>query len=538
MKCTYITRFFDKKSHELFLCHLGERAGISSGEMQYIELTDFSPISQEVWDVVNSSEKVIIDLTRISTEMLIILYARYLKWPIRTFLLISAKQENEFRWGYGAGIYEPLKRDNINLRRLTRLQRDIAFYFGQDEMRSTEPVREFLEKYWNKELIKKIECNVDEIDFDNIEIRERNTGEEITRRLKKCLAKKDLYSFQNELRNIADNKYIDPMDYIIIGRLCGEVGLVSYRVAVLEKGAKVWKGKNQPLMFELIDAYIDSPNREYRERALKLVEEYFHVEYDDLGRLVWKVEDIKGKITQDYIKTLFNAYISLNEYKKLYALAEYEDIITNKTKDDRMHVLFLRNKAISLGELGEYLEALKLYSKLFEESQNESTLNLMVSVCEKANKLDIMLKLLTALIWFNFGDVGYMTKMADIMINYSIFYNARDGWQKTIQLAKTAEKQAVPLLMYVFSFEENQKREFVYDVDRILRRVDGKSENYFLGNKDKIAYLWIDFKRKYGSIYDFTLVDYLKDQYDEIQGEESKMKKYLEDTIKELRQES
>lgn len=538
MKCTYITRFFDKRSHELFLCHLGERAGISSGEMQHIELADFSPISREVWGVVNSAEKVIIDLTRISMEILIILYARYLKWPTGTFLLLTAKQESEFKWGYGAGIFESPKRDNINLHQLTRLQRDIAFYFGQNEIGPAEPVREFLEKYWNKELIKKIECNVDEIDFDNIEIQERNTGEEITRRLKKYLTGNDLLGFQNELRNIANNKYIDPTDYIIIGRLCDEVGLVSFRVAVLEKGVKVWKGKNQTLIFELIDAYIDSPNREYREKALKLVEEYFHVEYDNLGRLVWKVEDIEGKITLDYIKSLFNAYISLDEYKKLYALARYEDIITNKTKDDRMHILFLRNKAISLGEMGEYLEALKLYSKLFEESQNESTLYLMVSVCEKANKLDTMLKLLTALIWFNFGDVGYMTKLADMMINHSIYYNVREGWQKTVQLAKTAEKQAIPLLMYVFSFEENQKREFVYDVDRILKRVDDKSENYILSNKDKIAYLWVNFKKEYDSTYDFTLVNYLKDQYDEMLGEKSKMKKYLEDALKELRQES
>lgn len=536
MICTYITRAYDYKSHKLFLSRLGERAGISPEEMLYIELTDLCPVSEMVWKVVSSEENVIIDLTQINMEILIVLYARYLKWPDRTFLLLSEKLENEFMWGYGAGIYGRLEGSEINEYQLARLQRDIAFYFSQRGTGPIEPVRELLEKYWNTELVKRLECDTDEIDFDKIEIQEKNTGEEITRRLKQCLAQNDLKNFQNELRNIVYNKYIDPMDYIIIGRLCCKAGFPTSRVAVLERGNKVWKENNQPLVFGLIDAYIDSPNKEHREKAVKLVEKYFHIEYDEDGKLIWNVEDIEGIVTQNYIKSLFNAYISLDQYDRLYALVKYEDLIIKKSKDNGMHLLFLRNKAVSLGESGEYLQALKLYVELMEEEPSESTLNLMVEVCERADIVILMFKLLVVLICTNYGDMKYMIRMADAMAGNSVIYSADFGWRKVGQLVQVVEKQVVPLLMYIFSFEENQnRRALIYDVDRLLEKVGSKSERYFLHKKDKIAYLWNDFKKDNQDKYDFTLVNYLINQHLVLDDNELKTEEYLNEILKEIK---
>lgn len=535
MTCTYITKIYDKRSHRVFLSRLGERAGILPEEMQYIELKDLCPVSEEVWKVINSEEKVIVDLTQVNMEILIVLYARYLKWPDRTFLLLSEKMENEFMWGYGAGIYGRVEGGEINEHQLTRLQRDIAFYFSQEEEGPIEPVRELLEKYWNTELIKRLECNTDEIDFDKIEIQEKNTGEEITRRLKQCLNRNDFKNFQNELRNVVNNKYIDPTDYIIIGRLCGKAGFAASRIAILERGNGVWKENNQSLVFELIDAYIDSPNKEHREKAVKLVEKYFHIGYDKGGILIWNVEDIEGIVTRNYIKSLFNAYISLNQYDRLYALAKYEDLIIKKSKDKGMHLLFLRNRAVSLGETGKYSQALKLYAQLMDEEPSEGTLNLMVEVCERADRVVLMFKLLSVLICTNYGNVEYMIRMAEAMMRHSVIYSVDYGWCRRGELTREFEKQVVPLLMYIFSFEENQsKRELIYDVDRLLEKMESKNKKYFLNKKNNAAYIWNDFMRDNSEGYDFTLINYLTNQYQILDQDELKIKEYLKEILKEM----
>lgn len=326
------------------------------------------------------------------------------------------------------------------------------------------------------------------------------------------------------------------MDYIIIGRLCDKAGFPTSRVAVLERGNKVWKENNKSLVFGLIDAYIDSPNKEHREKAVKLVEKYFHIEYDGDGKLIWNVEDIEGIITQSYIKSLFNAYISLDQYDRLYALVKYEDLIIKKSKDNGMHLLFLRNRAVSLGESGEYLQALKLYVELMEEEPSESTLNLMVEVCERADRVILMFKLLVVLICTNYGDMKYMIRMADAMARNSVIYSADFGWRKVGQLVQVVEKQVVPLLMYIFSFEENQnRRALIYDVDRLLERVGSKSERYFLLKKDKIAYLWNDFKKDNQDKYDFTLVNYLINQHLMLDDNELKTEEYLNEILKEIK---
>lgn len=534
MKCTFITEKIENKNWDLIWSRLGERAGIGPEDMSYMELLTLSPVSQTMWEKINRDEYMIIDLTRLDMELLVVLYARYMKWPHRTFILLSAALENEFRWGYGAGVGELLNGDEVNENHLARLQRDIAFYFGEDKISTVEPVRELLEKFWNRKRVREIDCNIEGINFDSIEKQEENTGEEITKRLKQLMGQGDAKGFQAELRKIAYNKNIDPMDYIIIGRLCKDRGLAASRVAVLEQGNEIWKENSDELIFELIDAYIDSPSIEHREKGLKAVENYFHIKENE-EELIWNIEEMTGAITQNRLKSLFNAYISLSRYDVLYYLTNYENKLIEKTGDQKMHILFMRNRAVCLGEKGQNKEALKLYSELYKASANENTLNLIIRTCEKTYKFDIALSLLSALIWLNYGDYKYIERMAEIMLKSSYVYTADNGWQETEELTKKAEKQAVPLLMFLFSFENNQrKRELIYDINKMLDMANSQIVEFFLNNKDQVAYIWSKFKKEYGNKYDLSLVEFLSESYKKIQEDKIRIKEYVSETLEKL----
>ena len=146
----YITTAFNRKFYDTFICHLGERSEGKLGDMAYICLEKESPVSSEIWSQITSDEFLVIDVRRINIALAMVLYARCLNCPRKTFLILTSEQENALDWGYGAGVCN--WEDEENLKTLTRLQRDIAFFVSLDEsMEYDEPVREFLEKYWGKD---------------------------------------------------------------------------------------------------------------------------------------------------------------------------------------------------------------------------------------------------------------------------------------------------------------------------------------------------------------------------------------------------
>ena len=186
MRCSYITSLSEKDQYSLFISRLGERCQISQDEMNYIELSQYSPVSPDVWEAVDSGEYAIIDIRKVNTAIAMVLYARYLKRPGRTFLILAPEREEEFDWGYGCAFCRLQMDEAERGRKLIKLQRDIAFFFSMEKEKKNdlekEPVREFLEKYWKKEQFQE-----EGIDFKKIEYLESNMGEAIVERLKSCL---------------------------------------------------------------------------------------------------------------------------------------------------------------------------------------------------------------------------------------------------------------------------------------------------------------------------------------------------------------
>ncbi|MCI8269982.1 MAG: hypothetical protein HFG55_10015 [Lachnospiraceae bacterium] len=530
----YITTVFNSKFYDTFICHLGDRSENKLENMDYICLEKESPLSSEIWSQIMSDEFLVIDVRRINTALAMVLYARYLRCPQKTFLILTSEQEKALDWGYGAGVCD--WEDEENLKSLTRLQRDIAFFLSlEDSTEYDEPVREFLEKYWGRNGFEENNWENENLDFDRINLQEENTGEAITSRLKECVAEEDVDGFKNELRNMNGNNAIDYMDYIVIGRLCKDMNLMMHRVHIMEQGYKKWKDTIPKLKFELIDALTDSPNRNYREKALKMAEDYFGITRNEDGGISLSQTTMNKGIEEDYLKSLFNAYISLGKFDELLYLADLENHFIKEKAEGKIKALFLRNKAICLREKGEYERALLYFKELYEQNATENTLILIAATCESSGRVMEAAKISIAILLMNYMDVGSRIRLAEVMLKHRLLYIRDMEWEKVVELERRVEKQIVPVLMEVFSMEANQKKVgIIYDIYKILDMIhDEDAMNYLINNKDKLAYIWGNFIKEFEQKgkYDFSLVNDIKLIHKKAEENSLKISEYIKQAL-------
>lgn len=504
-------------------------------KMKIINLKKVAPVDKCIWEMVEDSEaKVIIDVREIGNAIAAVLYARYVKQEKNTFILISPEQEHKYVWGYGAGAYNV--DDNAAHYKLLKLWRDIVFFFEEDNRKETiEPIREFLEDYWSGEEFTKRGKENGFIDFDEIEKLEQNRGEKILERLKDVAIRDDLEAFKNELKNVNDNQNLDYVDYIMIGNLCKEMDLKLYRVGIMEKGYERWKGTAPDVCFSLIDAYIDSPNIMHREKALKMVKQYFSIE-EDAGQGLIINEDKKGIVIQEnYIKSLLNAYISLERYDELIEIIKLEEYFVKKTNEESIRKLFLRNRAICMKEKGNHEEALALFLKLYKEEATVNTINLLVDTYESLHRYDMAARLQIALILRKYGKLESMLRLAKIMLKNSLVFKSYNEWNVVSNIIEDTGKQVIPLLMFVFSFEENQdSQDIIYDIYKIFDKHQDKDAMEFLTeNRMKLAYIWSKFKgmAEEEMKYDFRLVDYIQEEYKQMTQKHISIDKIIEDIL-------
>lgn len=543
MKCIYIVSTIDREDYDVFISHLGERCKVCVEDIESIDLSKHSLASSIVWTAVDNEDYVIIDARKINMAISVVLYARYLRKPEKTFLLLSPENEERYSWGYGASFCKLYVEENERIRKLTKLQKDIAYYFGLDEeddaLNNREPVREFLESFWKNNNMEEVPVG---FNFCEIETMEENSGEAIIDRLKVFSENDDLEGFKEELRKIADNKDIAFDDYIIISHLCKEMKLKRYRISIMEQGCRCW-GINMPQMkFELIEAYASSPSKEDREKALNMAEDYFGIIRNEEGMPELNLENKKIAVEDNYVKTLFNAYIGLGKFDALYHLSNFEEQFTAKVGMKQLHPLFVRNKAICMREQGEYEGALKLFRELYDNDPSENTLNLIAMTNNSAGRNKEAAKLFTMLIQVNYGDDEPVIRLTEIMWRHSLYFD-RDGkkWNASSGIAKETRRQIVPLLLFLFSFEANQDdSNVIYEVNKLLNMFkDADAVNYWMKNKDNSAYLWNNFcSGDIGQNYDFSLIDYLRDMHQKIKDEEAGMETYIKSVLDSIYEES
>lgn len=418
MKMYYITASYNQRIYDIYIKNLED-------EIMPIVLSDETPVSKRIWSIIsNKNNRVIIDFEVVCNAIAVVLYARYLLNPQGTFIILSEKQEMAFTWGYGAGSYG-LEQEGKEEKKIARLKRDIKFYFDQinewQEEKTKEPVRDLLEAYWeNGEFEEK--DNIKKINFEKIENQQENYGEVIIERLQNYVVDNDKEEFKEELKNVNYNKEISLNDYILIGRLCKDMKINAYRIAVLEQGIQRWGKKNSKLYFELIDAYIDSPNKNQREKALAMVEEYFGIIYEKNGEI--KVEGLEKEesVKENYLKSLMNAYIGLEKFDELYKITALKDFFASKIQYQNIENLFLRNKAICMREKGDYESALTLLTELYCKEATENTLQLIAITAESMQEYDKAVKLQIALFLRKAGEWEYLLHIAEIMNHNCLVY--------------------------------------------------------------------------------------------------------------------
>lgn len=529
MKKYYITADYNQRIYDIYIKNLGD-------EIIPIVLSDEAPVSERVWRVLsNKNNSVIIDFKVVCNAIAVVLYTRYLLNPQRTFIILSEKQERAFTWGYGAGTYG-LEQEGKEEKKLARLKRDIKFYFEQvnewQGEKTKEPVRDLLETYWRNGVFEDKDNNINKINFEKIENQQENYGEAIIERLRNYAIDNDKEEFKEELKNINCNQEISFNDYMLIGRLCKDMRMNAYRIAVLEQGIQRWGKRNTKLYFELVDAYIDSPNINQREKALEMVEEYFGIVYEKNGEIKIEGLEKEKKVEENYLKSLLNAYIGLEKFDELYKITVLKDFFASKMQCQDIENLFLRNKAIYMREKGKYKDALSLLTELYCKEATENTLQLIAVTTESMQEYEKTVKLQIALFLRKTGEWEYLLHIAEIMNNNCLIYN-KTSWEKTKEISGKTDKQIIPLLLFAFSFEENQQEsQILQDIYHFFDQINAINEkNFLLKYKDNVAYIWEDFCTSYRGKkkYDFLLVDYINA---ELEKEDFQIERYIEEIVK------
>lgn len=535
MKCFYVSAIYDERAYRQYFCHMGEQAGIHSDEMMHVEI-EKDIFSQEQYEIQTSELPMILDLSKVTTEILMFLYGRYVRCPHKTFLLLSRETAQDFDWGFGAGVCMWSGNEKEDQRLLISIERDFAFYLKQGSSFEPEPVLDYLKKYWDHGRFLPDRYSDSGMSFFRIERSEENTGEAISRRLKKCVVEENEEQFKEELRNIEVNDNIDPIDYIIISRQCMEMQLPVYRVAVLEQGVHTWGENHHELLFELIDAYIDSANREWRKKALTLAEEYFQITYDEEGLPVFVKDRMSHPVKEDYIKSLFNAYIGLEKYRFLDALCVYEEEFCQGSDVPSIHYIFKRNKAICLRQAGKHLQALKLFCQLFLQDENDNTLSLIIYSLKSLERYRDAAELLCCLCWLNPEQEEKLIEIAQLMSESAIAYEEKTGWYHTGRIGNQYKKQVIPLLFFVYSFEDNQgKRSLTYEIDKVLETLkEDEMRNFLRRYRMDLGRIWGEFAYMYEKKYDFSAVRYLEEGYHRTVEGEWDVRQNIIDRIKNI----
>jgi uncharacterized protein (TIGR02996 family) len=190
------------------------------------------------------------------------------------------------------------------------------------------------------------------------------TGEHAILRLRQALDEKGAKEFAKELRAILESPYLDQNDFAEINVLCKKAGLAGHRRATLEVARSRYPNSDD-LLFLLVDALDDSPNRDDQDRGRLIIEQALGIVHKD-GH-----PQLSGRRPtlplRKALSLLFNFYMRAGKWDWVLSVAE---AVPESLRND---VLVLRNKAAALAHLGRDDEAERAYRKALETDPSDDT---------------------------------------------------------------------------------------------------------------------------------------------------------------------
>lgn len=196
----------------------------------------------------------------------------------------------------------------------------------------------------------------------------------------------DTKAFVHTLEKMNASRFISARVFRRIARMCINRNLIAYAQRILECGL-IRYPNDDDIRFDLIDLYHESESAELRIKAVRLCEEYYYIQSD--GENVRFSEKSKQRpFTSNRLISLFNAYIGMDYYQRLYSITENLPKIVD-LEDPRCQALLPRNKAVAEMEQGHYNKAVGLFIEAYSKDPSVRTISLLSNTCYRAGKKEV-----------------------------------------------------------------------------------------------------------------------------------------------------
>lgn len=166
------------------------------------------------------------------------------------------------------------------------------------------------------------------------------------------------------------------------------------------------------------------------------------IEYSDRDNSLKKAKELAiGTPSRSGFSRVSNALIDLDRYKEL---AEFSELFIDKLGDrnPNLKVLALRNKAVSMKELGNIKEAIEAFNDAFSiNPEDENTLKPYLGLLEEQGKNDEFLQLSRKLIDIDPSDISYYHIYISALIKEGN-YDEASTWLKKAEAIKLTEMDA------------------------------------------------------------------------------------------------
>lgn len=245
-----------------------------------------------------------------------------------------------------------------------------------------------------------VDRELSEIDFDAAQQEQKLYGSEILKSLESIgrvetetdrktreEEEQNTQLFIETLQTMNSSQFIDARTFRRIAMLCEERNLKPYAQKILECGMRRYPNDDD-IRFELIDLYHESQSAQLRMKAVQYCEEYYYIELENEDTAHFTERSRERPFTLNRLISLFNAYIGMDYYRRLYSITQSLPKIV-ELEDPRCQALLPRNMGVAEMEQGHYTNAVQLFMEAYSKDPSDRTIALLSNTCYKAGKKDV-----------------------------------------------------------------------------------------------------------------------------------------------------
>lgn len=306
------------------------------------------------------------------------------------------------------------------------------------------------------------ERELSEIDFDAAQQEQKLYGSEILKSLESIgrvesetdrevreKEEQNTQLFVETLQTMNSSQFIDARTFRRIATLCEERNLKPYAQKILECGMRRYPNDDD-IRFDLIDLYHESESAQLRMKAVQYCEEYYYIELKNEDSAHFTERSRERPFTLNRLISLFNSYIGMDYYRRLYSITESLPQIVD-LEDPRCLALLPRNMGVAEMEQGHYANAVQLFLEAYSKDPSDQTISLLSNTCYKAGKKDVGYLLREFLVAQEPNEAERYIQLVNAIVSYEYIPAGvnEDGSVRFDEIGVTLrpyEKYLIPLL--------------------------------------------------------------------------------------------